>query len=374
MSGATREGTAGLAQRFRRLGYSADSYPTLGKTGWSVSALGFGAYRVDDQTPEHREALRRALAEGCNLIDTSTNYTDGGSESCIGEVLEETIHRGDLHREEQVIVSKIGYVQGGNLDLAREREKAGDPFPEMVKVSGGCWHCIHPRFLEDQLGRSLERLKLARLDVCLLHNPEYFLEDAHRKGENLESARREFYARIRAAFVRMEEEVKRGRIAWYGVSSNSLGQPAEDREATSLGRMLEAAREAAAAAGIAPGDHHFTVAQLPLNLFEHSPLSVRKEGVAGDRSTLAFAVEAGVGVLVNRPLNAFAQGELIRLADFPMEPPKAALNESLKQVAALEQEFMDGIGSRLRRGADGPRPESLFPWGRQLAGLAGRVG
>ena len=38
----------------------------------------------------------------------------------------------------------------------------------------GCWHCLHPEFLQDQLTRSLDRLQLETLDVCLLHNPEYF--------------------------------------------------------------------------------------------------------------------------------------------------------------------------------------------------------
>ena len=88
MSGATREATRALADRFRGRGLAGSSYRILGKTGLIVSALGFGAYRVDGRTPEHREALRMALGGGCNLIDTSTNYTDGASESLIGEVLD----------------------------------------------------------------------------------------------------------------------------------------------------------------------------------------------------------------------------------------------------------------------------------------------
>jgi hypothetical protein len=341
MSGATREGTEALAARFRGRGRTADAYRILGKTGLTVSALGFGAYRVDDHTPEHREALEQALSEGCNLIDTSTNYTDGGSETCIGEVLEGRAKRGEFRREETVIVSKIGYVQGQNLELARGREQAGDPFPGMVKISEGCWHCIHPRFLEDQLGRSLSRLKLDRLDACLLHNPEYFLEDSHRHGgKDPEAERREFYARIREAFAHLEEEVKRGRIAWYGVSSNTFGMPPENSGATSLGRMLEAAREAAAEKELDPGTHHFAVAQLPMNFFEHSPLTVKKEGPAADRSTLAFAAESGVGVLVNRPLNAFAHGGLIRLADCA-----ARSQERSDRVASL---IDPGLPSALR--------------------------
>jgi len=376
MSGATREATRALAERFRGRGLSHDSYRTLGRTGLTVSVLGFGTYRVDDHSPEHREALRKALAEGCNLIDTSTNYTDGSSEACIGEELEGMAGHGEIRREETVIVSKIGYVQGRNLDLAREREEAGDPFPEMVKISDGCWHCVHPRFLEDQLGRSLSRLRLDRLDVCLLHNPEYFLEEVQRSGTagGLEGARRGFYGRLRASFLHLEEEVKRGRISWYGVSSNTFGKPPGEPGATSLGRILEAAREAAAEAGLAAGDHHFAVAQLPMNLFEDAPLTVKKEGPAGDRSTLAFAAESGVGVLVNRPLNAFLRGELVRLADFPASSPEVPLAEALERVVRLEEEFLKTMAGRLEPGPGQPRAENLFPWGRWLAGIEERLG
>ena len=85
---ATAEGTAAYASRHgAALGPSA--FTALGTSGLTVSRLGFGGYRVDDETPEHAAALASALAGGVNLIDTSTNYTDGGSERCIGRVLAE---------------------------------------------------------------------------------------------------------------------------------------------------------------------------------------------------------------------------------------------------------------------------------------------
>lgn len=75
--GATVEGTKS---------YPHQSTPNLlGKTGWSVSPVGFGGYRIHDRVDEHREALKLALTSGCNLIDTSTNYGDGGSEKLIGK-------------------------------------------------------------------------------------------------------------------------------------------------------------------------------------------------------------------------------------------------------------------------------------------------
>src|SRR4029078_3365 len=143
---------------------------------------------------EHRQALEQALAGGVNLVDTSTNYTAGASERLMGAVLGEAgragrraraagaserlmgavpgeaARAGRLRREEAVVVSKIGYLQGDNLQRAKEREAAGRPYPEVVKYADDVWHCIHPEFLADQLAESLDRLGLATLDVCLLHN------------------------------------------------------------------------------------------------------------------------------------------------------------------------------------------------------------
>src|SRR5205085_2330361 len=96
------------------------------------SRLGFGSYRVDDETPEHRQALRDALAAGVNLVDTSTNYTDGGSERMIGEVLREVTRAGEGHREEIVVVSTIGYVQGEDLERA-----AGAAARRVLPPAGG---------------------------------------------------------------------------------------------------------------------------------------------------------------------------------------------------------------------------------------------
>src|SRR5262249_56955664 len=118
-----------------------------------------------------------------------------------GRVVAHAVTNGRAAREELIVVSKIGYVQGANLALAQERERAGRPFPEMVRYQPDCWHCIHPEFLEDQLDRSLERLGLPAPYPCLLHNPEYFLSDAaHREGGRLEAVRDEFYQRLTAAF------------------------------------------------------------------------------------------------------------------------------------------------------------------------------
>ncbi len=329
---ASVEGTRRYAQRAIDQGIPASAYRALGRTGLITSSLGFGSYRIDDRTPEHASALEKALLGGVNLIDTSTNYADGSSESCIGHVLARQ------QREEFIVVSKVGYVQGQALALVRTREQRGSGFPEMVKYTEGCWHCIHPEFLADQLGRSLGRLRVEKVDVYLLHNPEYFFTDAtkrHQRG-SLEALRDEFYDRIRRAFSHLEDEVRRGRIGCFGVSSNTFGVPASDPEATSLERMWAIAGEVA-------HEHHFAVAQLPANFFESGAMLTRNN-VTGTKTVLDFAREHDLAILVNRPLNAFYREQLIRLADTPVRNPEvharvdpflppATLGESLSRKA-----------------------------------------
>jgi hypothetical protein len=366
---ASSEGTAARAARFKDAGLM-HGYATLGTTGLTVSRLGFGGYRVDDEVATHREALSAALLAGCTLIDTSTNYTDGGSERLVGSVLAELARDDRLPREEVVVVSKIGYVQGQNMTLAQERESEGNPFPEMVKYMEGCWHCLHPEFLQDQLSRQLGRLQLETLDVCLLHNPEYFFSDAKQRGrEDVETLREEFYLRLREAFAFLETQVAAGRIGWYGISSNTAVNPPDDPEATSLSRMLEAA---VAAGG--PG-HHFRVLEVPMNLFESGAALQPNTGPDGSRTALDLAGEAGIAVLVNRPLNAFTGTRMIRLADVALEEDgaEASMEELLRHVAALEAEYRERIASQLQVGQGGSPPADWFRWADQLQKLPGHM-
>ena len=75
---------------------------TLGRTGLSVSEIGFGAWAIGGGWGEQREkdsidALHRAIDLGVNFIDTAAGYGDGRSERVIGQVLKE--------RKEQVWVA-----------------------------------------------------------------------------------------------------------------------------------------------------------------------------------------------------------------------------------------------------------------------------
>jgi aryl-alcohol dehydrogenase-like predicted oxidoreductase len=70
------------------------NYRTLGRTGWQVSEISFGAWAiggawgtVDDSVS--LAALRQALDRGVNFIDTADVYGDGRSEKLIGQILRE---------------------------------------------------------------------------------------------------------------------------------------------------------------------------------------------------------------------------------------------------------------------------------------------
>ena len=368
---ASPEGTARYVARIvsqgRYAGGIERGYVQFGATGLTASRLGFGTYRVGMSEPEHREALKKALREGVNLIDTSTNYMDGDSERLVGSVLREAMKAGELTREEVIVVSKIGYVQGQNLKQAEAREQARRPYPDMVKYGEGIWHCIHPDFLADQLNWSLDRLELARLDVCLLHNPEYFLsEAAHHAGGDLTATRDLFYRRIEQAFAYFESQVAAGRISYYGVSSNTVTADPSDPESTSLSRLCEAARSAAKALGI--DRHHFAALQCPMNLYETGALVTPNTGKDQHETVLEVAQREGIAVLVNRPLNAMPSHKsgVVRLADFPLEGDPVDFDRQCHTIAALEEEYRKAIAPALQHSGQGMAPADFFTWADEL--------
>lgn len=333
---------------------------TLGRTGYTVSPVGFGGYRVRDDSPAHRRALAEALRNGVNLVDTSTNYGDGRSERLVGRVLAQLVQRGEVARERVVIVSKLGYAQGGT-----RRKLEGTDMPEVVRVRDDLWHCIHPDFIAAQLDASLERLGLARLDVLLLHNPEYFLIDAHAAGVERGAAVAAYRGRLRRAFAALEKHVEAGRIGWYGVSSNGFVVDPSEPSFTSMHDVLTQAR---AAGG---DDHHLAVVQLPMNLLEVGAMKARVATPDGPRSPLQIAEAADLGVLVNRPLNAFAQidgrQQLLRLAEIAgPDDGRADVDARLSAVRKLEGQWASGLGSRLRT-EDGDDAVDLFRWGQELS-------
>jgi len=99
--------------------FSNIKFKKLGKTGFFSSICGFGCYRIDESVAEHNKALELALANGIILIYTSANYTDGGREKLICNVLLNSFPKGEPLPDDFIIVSKGGYIQGKNLKSAK---------------------------------------------------------------------------------------------------------------------------------------------------------------------------------------------------------------------------------------------------------------
>ncbi len=312
----------------------------LGKTGFSVSICGFGGYRIDDGIPQHQNALEKALLSGINLIDTSSNYSDGGSEILVGKVLNKLISENKIVRENIVLVSKGGYLQSSNLKLGLEREQSGKPFTDVVKCSQDLWHCISPDFLENQITLSLKRLDLNKIDLYLLHNPEYFL--TYSIISDPERREREYYRRIKEAFIYLEEEVNRGRISFYGISSNTFAEKESKQNFTSLEKIIAITNEISE-------QNHFAVVQFPMNLIENGGMNILNQQNQ-TKTFLQLACENNLGVLVNRPLNAISKNKLIRLADYPVTEDRnddeilSLIDDLNKQENLLIEKYVNYIG------------------------------
>ncbi len=296
------------------------TYSPLGRTGLSISQVGFGGYRISDDNNTQREALTQALLNGVNLIDTSSNYGNGGSERLIGEVMLDLIKQGKLSRKQVVIISKGGYLQGENFAISQQRKGENRSWADLVPYSNQLEHCIHPDFLADQITRSLERLQMDTIDVYLLHNPEYYLGWVKKLDVDIEQARVEYERRLELALRHLESEVANGRIRAYGISSNSFPKAPDSYDFTSLEKMLDIAESISA-------DHHFQVIQFPMNVLEPEA-AVQPNQTAG-QTLLQLAHSSGIGTLVNRPLNAVVGNNLIRLAT----PPQVQGNPDPGHVA-----------------------------------------
>ncbi len=265
-----------------------------------MSNFAFGTYRISDLNPQHIEALKEAIDSGITMIDTSSNYMDGGAERAIALAFREF----DDDKKEQVeIVSKFGYIQGSTLLDYKENSSSKEYADEVVEFSEDCYHSISKSFLSMQLSDSLKRLEMKKLDCYLIHNPEYYLLDAINRGVDKDERLDEMYKRIENAFIGLEEEVKNGRIGSYGISSNSFSVEHDSEEFLPYEDLITLAENAALVAG--NDRHSFTTIELPINLLEQEGLKCA-----------SWAKENGLRVLANRPLNAKYENMMFRLADY----------------------------------------------------------
>ncbi|MDD0853180.1 aldo/keto reductase [Halobacteriovorax sp. GB3] len=255
------------------------------------SKIGFGAYRISIRSNEHYLALKSAVEAGLDLIDTSANYTNGESEKLIGKVLKE------FPDKDIKIVTKGGYIQGDNIKLLEVLNSEGKAKEDLVEVNDQLYHSIHPEFLQSQIDLSYERLEHHKIDFYLLHNPEYYFYEDNASQD-------EFYRRIEKAFLFLEKKVESGEIENYGISSNGFVLSEDDKQHVSLKRIIEVANKI--------GAKRFKAIQFPANLIEVGAFEKDSEGL----SLIDRAKQSGLITFSNRPLNAFKDQRLVRLASY----------------------------------------------------------
>lgn len=128
-------------------------YRTLGKTGISVSEIGFGAWAIGGSWGPQNEddsvrALHKALDLGVTLIDTAAGYGNGKSERIIARVLKE---RSD----------------GDKITVATKTPPQSGPWPPTPYCK---WEDRYSeQYLRDNIEQRLRNLQTDCIDVLQLH-------------------------------------------------------------------------------------------------------------------------------------------------------------------------------------------------------------
>ena len=151
------------------------NYRPLGRTGWKLSDISFGAWAIGGawgnvSDDESLAALNQAIDSGVNFIDTADVYGDGRSERLIAQ-LKKT-------RKDEIIVAT----------------KAGRRLPKQT-VAG-----YSRENLNGWVDRSLKNLSTDTIDLVQLHCPPT-----------------ELYNRAEV-FGMLDDLVKAGKVRYYGVS------------------------------------------------------------------------------------------------------------------------------------------------------------
>jgi aryl-alcohol dehydrogenase-like predicted oxidoreductase len=129
-------------------------YRRFGRTGWSVSEIGYGMWGMggwtgsDDQ--ESLESLQLALDGGCNFFDTALAYGDGHSEQLLGRLL-----RAD---------------PGKRLYAATKIPPKNSRWPSRREFTLD--DCFPPDYIEKSVETSLRNLGVQSIDLIQFHTWE----------------------------------------------------------------------------------------------------------------------------------------------------------------------------------------------------------
>jgi aryl-alcohol dehydrogenase-like predicted oxidoreductase len=296
---ATPNGTAQYAKRFA--GRAADGHFREAH-GLVLSSLGIGTYlgQPDDKTDQsYAASVAAAVESGINVIDAAINYRFQRSERSIGAAIKYLAKLG-IGREEFVLCTKGGYL---TPDGAMPSDPTEYFYREYIQpgifspndLVGGS-HCMTPRFLENQLERSLRNLGVECIDVYYLHNPESQLSEVSRP---------DFLERVRDAFIFLESAAASGKIQFYGMATwNGFRQEARARDAMQLPELATLAHD------IAGDQHRFRFVQLPFNLAMTEALTLGNQSIGGrDKTVMEAASELDITLVASASL---LQGQVAR--------------------------------------------------------------
>ncbi len=295
---ATSEGTKNFSEKFLTENYN--QFQNL-----YLSNVGIGTYlgEPDSQTDVMvKDAVKKSIMSGINVIDTAINYRAQKSERSIGQALSELISENSIDRNELFICTKNGYVTNdGDIKedfmqyIMRELGKPG-----IVKegdISTG-YHCMTIPYLQDQLERSLKNLNLECIDLMYLHNAV----EGHP-----EMSKTQFLENLKKVFEFYESKRKEGKIRFYGMATWECFRANSDNAMfLSLEDVVKLAQD------VGGSDHGFRFIQLPFNLhFDQAMLLQNQKVNDSQKSILESALELGVGVFTSVPL---MQGRLLEWA------------------------------------------------------------
>ncbi|KAI9183451.1 hypothetical protein H9P43_004369 [Blastocladiella emersonii ATCC 22665] len=189
-------------------GAAGDFVNRIPKTGQVISTLGFGAYRINEATPDHMRALGDAVSAGVNVIDTAAHFGDGASERAVGALL-----RGPAapKRDSVYLITKAGFV---TPHVAEELARAGvnpDAVHAVGSGAGAVGHTVDPAAIKAQLDGSLGRLGVNKVDLFMLNCPERMLAGGMTAAQ-LET-------QLARTFEYLATECEAGRIGGFGVTS-----------------------------------------------------------------------------------------------------------------------------------------------------------
>jgi aryl-alcohol dehydrogenase-like predicted oxidoreductase len=275
---ATKQGTEAYANRFRNL--AAEGHFRAAQ-GLVLSSLGIGTYlgQPDERTDAaYAAAVDAAVENGFNVVDAAINYRFQRSERSIGAALVQLEEKG-YARDQLVLCTKAGYLTpDGKMPADANRyffeEYVQRGIFEAKDIAGGS-HCMAPRFLEDQLTRSMANMGVDCVDIFYLHNPETQLTEIPKP---------QFFERLRSAFQFLEASVSKGRIQFYGLATwDGFRQEASAPDALQLSEIVAVARE------ISGDKHHFRFVQLPFNLGMTEALTQGNQPLGGKTLTIMEA-------------------------------------------------------------------------------------